>query len=233
MPLPVPIVPRSSCAPLRTPGNVKAHFCHRRLIPGGKSKLKRDLIIGIVGAVILIAAMVGVFRYEAARAGTAFDYDWRVEAGPGPQLSGETAEGSRSDVTMDVEQPHLASLTFVLSWVDDIGEPDEFRFTVITPEGDSQTIQGSSGRLEVTFDELAPQPLPGRILAADETAARERVEGQLPSAGLGTWSFRIELLQAGDETAPIAGLPPITEDTGNTWKLETQQGVYAPVISRV
>lgn len=194
--------------------------------------MKRDLVIGIVGAAILLAAMVGVFRYEAARAGDAFDVAWTTETSAGPSTSGQTAEGAESQVTLSVNQTNLTSLTFFLNWTDDIGDPDEFELTVIDPDGVSQTVTGSTGSLAVTFSNLSATPPPTRTLGQDEADARARLaQANTGTAGIGTWSFVVRLVDAGDQSVPAAGVP-ITEDTGNAWTLETRQESYAPQLSR-
>lgn len=194
--------------------------------------MKRDVVIGIVGAAILVAAMVGVFRYEAGRAGTAFDVAWTTSGIAGPTADGETAEGAQSELTLNVTQANLTRLVFHLNWTDDAGTPDEFEFTVIDPSGESQTVTGDSGSLEVVFDNLSALPPPTRTLGKDEAEARARLAQQnSATAGTGTWSFVVRLVDAGDQSVPVAGVP-VTEDTQNSWTIETLQVAYEPVLTR-
>ncbi len=194
--------------------------------------MKKDLIIGIVGATILVAAMVGVFRYEASRtAGEAFDVSWDDKVLVGPTASGTTNENAQAEQTLEIASLNLTKLTFSLVWTDEpagpgaTNAPDTFEFTVITPEGDSQTGTSDSGRIDIVFDDLNARPLPKRILATDETAAHAQLVGDTGSLGTGTWSFVVKLTNAGDQVAPAGGVV-VTADTSNAWTIETKEDVY-------
>lgn len=178
--------------------------------------------------------MVGVFRYEASRAGVAYDVDWTTETVAGPGDEGTTAEGARTELTLNLTQSNLTSVAFVLSWTDDVGSGDELRLTVVDPAGEvSQTASSTSGEIVLTFANLSQAPPSTRVVASDEEAAEEQLREQYASsAGTGTWSIIVEVVNADDTPTP-AGNVPLPADTGNSWTLETRQEAYAPSLSRV
>jgi hypothetical protein len=196
--------------------------------------MKRDLVIGIVGAAILVAAMVGVFRYEAARAGSAYDVEWTTTTLDGPVQAGETAEGQRSEVTLAISEANLTALTFVLTWTDDVGAGDEFQLTVVDPAGEvSQSARSTTGEIALTFEGLATAPPASRVVATSESDARAQLARQHTiTTGTGTWSVIVELLNA-DETSTVVGNVPVPPDTGNAWTLQARQVVYEPTLSAV
>lgn len=189
--------------------------------------LKKDLVIGIVGATILVAAMVGVFRYEAARAGgSAFEVDWVSETLAGPSVTGSTDEGDQSDVAVQIDQANLTEVRFVLSWTDETAnsDPDEFELVVISPDGVQRNATASSGSVAVVFEDLAVQPAPQTVLAGSETEARGKLEGQESHVGTGEWQIVVRMIDAGD--VPVVG-GVVPQDPGNAWTLETSLRAYS------
>ncbi len=196
--------------------------------------MKKDLVIGIVGAAILVAAMVGVFRYEAGRAGDAFQVTWDEITSPGPSTPGQTAESAKTEGTVNITQANLTALLFVLTWTDDNPQsaPDEFELIVITPEGESQTATGDEGTLSVAFEGLSARPTITTVTARSASDGEAALAQTYTStSGTGTWSFVVRLINAGDQNAPIVGAP-ITPDTGNPWTLNVEQTSYKPNLAR-
>lgn len=205
--------------------------------------LNRDTLVGIVGAAILVAAMAGIFWYEGTRgAGTTgsfrFDVEWATAAENGPQTSGNLAEGESTDETVAIEREGLASVDFVLVWTDSVGTGDTFKVTVTSPTGETKTAEatndgGAEGEAKVTFTGLNPAPSATSVAGDDEEDAKRRLtEGTGMTGGVGDWMVTIELVQAGDQSAPVPQLPPVTEDPGNDWKLKTVLTVHDPALTR-
>lgn len=195
--------------------------------------LKKDLIIGIVGATILVAAMVGVFRYEASRtAGNAFEVEWTSQSFDGPKANGVTQEGQTTATTLDVKRANLTAATFTLVWTDDVAnsQPDEFQVTITSPDGVVRDATGSNGRVEVKFDNIAIQPAPQTVLAGSEAEARSRVDQQASTSGTGTWQVSIKLVNAGDLSTPVGGVP-VQQDNGNSWTLESKLTAYGAKLT--
>lgn len=195
----------------------------------------KDTIIGIVGAVILVAALVGVFYLEGsqggAAGGTPNEVSWTDRSLDGPELSGETEEGSSTNDTLPVPHGNLTTFDVVLTWTDDIGDPDRFRLTVTSPDGALvKEAEGESGRLNVTFPDVNTVPPETTVYGDSEDDARSKVAQQhTRTRGMGNWTVTIELVDAGD-FSPIPGGPPAQEDTSNTWELTSEITVYEPEL---
>lgn len=195
--------------------------------------MKRDLVIGIVGATILVAAMVGVFRYEASQvSGTAWDVAWRDANVAGTVVNGITQEGETTPVSMEVTHTNVTMATFTLTWVDDIGDPDEFELTVTSPTGEKKTAPSStSGRIELAFTDLVTEPSPMRIFANDRLEAEQRVAREHTStAAMGEWIVEVRLVNAGGVTA---GGITVIPDENNEWTLKPTFRTYAADLSAV
>lgn len=202
--------------------------------------MNKDTVVGILGAVILVAAMVGIFYYEGtqapAGAGVAtggagpLSLNWTTSSVAGPSARGQTTEGDSTEERVNVSAANLTRIEFVLEWADDVmnSGPDVFNVTVTSPAGDTLTGTGRDGRATVTFSPVNPVPTATRGSQAD-------LERLRTTNGTGTWLVVIELSDAGDvmvgplEPPPVPGAP--TEDTGNEWKLSTRLTSYEAQVS--
>lgn len=187
--------------------------------------MKKDLVIGIVGTLILLTAMVGVFRYEAAQRGASFDVTWEPRAIEAAAIDGGTNEGESTVQSVNVTQANLTAIEFILEWTDNQANtgPDEFTLTVMSPTGETRSASGDAGRVSVVFEGIAPTPPEMRLLASDESAARAQALRQYSStAGMGAWNVTVTLVQAGDATTPAGPAPvpvPQLQDGANDWTL--------------
>jgi hypothetical protein len=185
--------------------------------------MKKDLVIGIVGTLILLTAMVGVFRYEAAQQGSSFDVTWASRSVDGAPQEDVAAEGTPLAASVNVTQANLTRVEFVLEWTDDDANtaPDRFNLTVTSPTGESRSASADSGSISLVFEGIASAPPPARLLGSDEAAARAQALRQYASAaGTGAWNVTITLEDAGDVAAPAGQVPvPQLQDVGNTWTL--------------
>lgn len=148
--------------------------------------MNKDTLIGIVGSVVLVAAMVVVFVYERANAEVADDTDDNMVASIAQaSLSGSVAVGASDSKTNDITAVGPSNLTFTLAWSAAQGS-DTLRLTVTPPSGSeglntmtSQaendgsiklTVQIPAGHashgnwtVKVDFTQATPDPLPGGI----------------------------------------------------------------------
>lgn len=97
--------------------------------------MHRDTVIGIVGVVILVAAMVGVFTYERSQAG---DLDGGIGAGAAnftASLSGNAGIGEDNayQEILNVNQSGLTNMTFTLTWTPGDTSVDTLRLIVAMP----------------------------------------------------------------------------------------------------
>lgn len=198
--------------------------------------VSKDTLIGIVGAVILVAAMAGVFWYEGANAGGAgsqrFDVQWSTATMDGPTVEGETQEGESTDETVELTTANITEVSFTLSWSDDVGDPDTFRITVTSPDGSlMNSTEGDSGEIRVAFPGVNDLPPEKTVLADSEEDARAQLADQhTKTLGQGEWQVTIELVEAGDFD-PTGQGPPLQEDTGNSWELTTRVTAYEPDVT--
>lgn len=194
--------------------------------------LKQDVAIGLVGTAILVVAMLGVFRYEATQGGGSWQVDFETATVAATRASGTTAEGAASALGIDVSERNVTRAEFALEWTDDAGAADEFELQVTSPSGESRAARGSSGRVAVAFENLAPLPPSVRLLGEDEGTIGERVERDYASdAAAGRWNVTVRLLSAGDQTAPVGGVV-LQQDAGNAWTLAPTLTAYRATVTR-
>ncbi len=194
----------------------------------------KDTLIGIVGAIILVAALTGVFYYEGSQANgaagsQAYDVAWSSRTVNGPGADGYLEEGNSEDVELNITTRNLTTATFVLEWTDDTGDPDRFRVTVTSPDGAfTNTSEGNSGRITVTIPGVNSVPPETTIYANTMDGAREKAADKYTATrGVGTWVVTVELVNAGDFNPAGTG-PPVQEDEGNTWELTSELEAYQP-----
>lgn len=187
--------------------------------------MKKDLVIGIVGTLILLTAMVGVFRYEAAQRGSSFDVDWSTREVAAAPVDGGTNERETTTQSVNVTDLNLTRVEFRLEWTDEANTgPDAFEVTVTSPTGETQTATADNGQLSVVFENLSAPPPPVRLLGSDESAVRaQAMRDYASAAGTGTWTVSITLTSAGD----LGGLPAgQVGDNANAWTLTPVFTVY-------
>lgn len=172
------------------------------------SRYNRDVVIGIAGAAILIAAMAGVFFYERAQFAE-YDVSWnQVQAGSSSE-DGTLNEGQDRSYTFTADADRLSSITLTLSWTDDVGAGDTFEVVVQGPDGTYTASQeASSSPLEVSIP-IREAPETTTTVARSLEDAREQLnETEGWTNGTGDWSATVTLVDApgeqlaGQETAP-------------------------------
>lgn len=185
--------------------------------------MNKDTVVGILGAVILVAAMVAIFYYEGTQVpggtggaggtggGAGGNALYRTSTAAGPTASGQNTE----EVTVDITQANVTAINFTLTWTDDVAQsdPDTFRVTVTGPTGTTYegTAEGSDGGEGVVVRISPINSVPAAANAAPATL------------GQGTWTVSVELVgagQVGGAPAPPVPIPGVT-DTGNAWDLAT------------
>ena len=199
--------------------------------------MKKDLVIGIVGTLILLTAMVGVFRYEAAQRGSSYDVAWAETSPISLQaVEGATNEGETTEQAVNVTNLNLTRIEFKLEWTDSTANsgPDEFEVRVTSPTGETQTATASAGEVSVVFENLSQPPPAVRLLGSDQDAIRAQAARDYAStAGVGTWNVTITLTSAGD-IAPVPGqapLPQQLQDVSNEWTLTPIVTVFEATLT--
>lgn len=149
--------------------------------------MNKDTVIGIAGAVMLIAAMVGVFAYERANAEVPDEGgEPTPEASIGQEtLTGNVDLGSSVTRTNNITAVGPSHLTFVMTWSASEGS-DTLRLTV-TPPADSGLAQRASQEEE-----------DGSITVRFAIAAEHVSHGD--------WTLKVDFTRATPDD--VAGIPP-------------------------
>lgn len=197
------------------------------------ANLKKDLVIGIVGTAILVVAMVGVFRFEAAQAGSNFTVTFGENETALPPVAERTEAGAATDTDVAIGNANLTKVVFTLQWADDTAAPngpDSFTLSVTSPGGETKEASGSSGTLEVAFEGLNPPPAEAVLSARDESDASARAaELYTTTGGNGTWVVKVTLTDVGN---PGTGALTVPQDTGNEWTLTPTVTTYRATVAR-
>lgn len=166
--------------------------------------MHRDTVIGLVGVLILVAAMVGVFSYEQSQAADV-DGALILQSVPGPSLEGTTAVGEVTGETVALNQTGMTNVTFTLRWTAGTGV-DTLALAVVPPNGTTTEqvyeTQGDTGELTVTV------PVPNAARSGE--------------TGVGAWQVSVQFVSAstGLPTEPPVPVPNTT-DSQVSWTLET------------
>jgi hypothetical protein len=144
--------------------------------------------VGLVGAAILLLALVGVFRYESAGTGTGVTYS--AAAPKALQTFDGSASGTQAYVVpLQVNEPNLTALDFRLE-----ASGATFNVTVVDPSGQTHAMQGPTP-LSVMVA-VAPLPQNGTVPADDHP-------------GVGTWNVTITMVQAPSSGGPVPTPPTL------------------------
>jgi hypothetical protein len=212
--------------------------------------MNKDTVVGILGAVILVAAMVGIFYYEGTQSPQAvagggpgtgpFAVAWKTNTTSLPDLTGQSAEGDAgSPQVVRVAQSNITKVEVVLTWTDDVANsgPDQFQLTVRSPSGQTLNASGDSGSVSVLFNPVNAVPDVNRTGGASEAAAEAALAPQYTKTnGTGDWQVTVGMGEAGDVVVP-PGTPacptlPAVCDTGNGWTVTVKVTTYSASVAR-
>lgn len=156
------------------------------------SRFNKDTVVGVTAAVILVAAMAGVFLYERAQF-QEYAVSWERQSVQTEEFSQTLSEGDSATHAVEATTSGMARLRAELTWSDGVGQADTFTLAVEAPNGTSVDDSGDSGTIELT-PTVTPKPdletASGRSLAE----ARQQVNASLSStAGQGNWTVTVTL----------------------------------------
>lgn len=153
--------------------------------------MHRDTVIGIVGVVILVAAMVGVFTYERSQAGSLPGEDDGAAANfTAPALSDTVQLGQTSEQLVTLNQTGMTNVTFTLTWTAGANSLDTLRLVVAPPNGTGAPVESDpeeDGEITITVP-----------------VGNTDASGTL---GVGDWQVVVEFVSARADTA--VGPPPV------------------------
>ncbi|HVL49639.1 MAG TPA: hypothetical protein VM889_13875 [Candidatus Thermoplasmatota archaeon] len=196
--------------------------------------MNKDTIVGVVGAVILVIAMIGVFKYEGDQAGSAtggrnaFDVAWSTTDKAGPSADGSVNLKGSADGALKVAEANVTKATFALTWTATNGK-DKLKLTVTSPSGEAKTAESDTGTVNVAFD-VAPLPPATTARGDDANAAKKGLAPQAgANAAVGEWKLKVEFLDAtGIQLHPAQ--PPIQQDQKVSWKVSSLLTVWEPKV---
>lgn len=154
--------------------------------------MRRDAVVGLVGAAILLVALVGVFRFEHAEAPAGARY---VLAPPRAleAYQGSAAQGQAYAIRAQVREPNVTSLEFRL----EAPGGGAFTLDVIDLGGRSHQAHGT-----------APLSVVVNVTAPPENGSAEPPR----DAAVGAWNVRITLDEAPQGALPVT--PPTAVPVG-------------------
>jgi hypothetical protein len=195
--------------------------------------MNKDTVVGILGAVILVAAMVAIFYYEGtqAPAGTATGgggnlppgTTFRETSAAGPSASGNAQGGTPAEGDIMVNATNVTAIEFTLTWIDDVPDPttasgnDEFSVTITTPDNRSlPAVTSNNGTATVLVRPLCGVP-----------------NGTIPAGpcmtGTGRYHYSVEVTPQGAAAPVPAPVPlPGVADGGNDFSIASRVSTYQP-----
>lgn len=172
--------------------------------------MNRDTLTGVVGALVLVGAMVGVFLYEranAAEAGIGNPSDSPLPlvnaTAPGPSTTGVAALGGDTTKVLPISQGNLTRVAFTVTWTATNGK-NTLQVRVEPPAGAGPAVESEAeddGSLEVAVT------LPSNLTAPHQ-------------AGTGDWKVTVAYLRG---TGLVPAAPqPLQPDPSVQWNLATE-----------
>jgi hypothetical protein len=173
---------------------------------------------------------------------TYFSYaaGWPVKGAAAGTRSGTATEGQTSTETVDITSPNITRVTARLTWTDteQVGgqstKPDYMQIQVQAPDGRKGTaVLGRSapagtGYANATFDWRTP-PMNRTVTATGPSEAYNMLRDLVPPdhSGVGTWTFFVTLVEAGDAEAGGVGVGGPAADTTAPWTLDVRVETFA------
>lgn len=173
----------------------------------GARPMHRDTVIGIVGVVILVSAMVGVFTYERGQAaGISDGTGVGTMTLAGPSLDGTLAVGASADETITLNQTGMTNITFTLTWTATNGV-DTMRLSV-APSAETLMTTGASSDAETDGEITLTIPVPNTLANG--------------ATGVGAWQVSVEFVSASTGLPAEPPVPPPgSTDAEVAWSLAT------------
>jgi hypothetical protein len=195
----------------------------------------------VIGSIIIIVAMAGIFAYEAeAYKGEIVDLDdinfgsfgtavYQIEWIEGGSSTLSESGSNDATVNFDISQMNLTSVEVKLTWTDD--EPlgivgalaDTLSLTVTPPGLEVKSESGTSGEETVTYNDFESAPEPVEDVSSGDVA--EHLETNQNEDGMGQWSVVVHVDAVGVSRQGI--------DTGNDWTLEVTYSWYEGKVSEM
>lgn len=167
--------------------------------------MHRDTVIGIVGVVILVAAMVGVFTYEKGQtAALASSGSFALANLTLPALTGQVALGETESQLVNVTTTNVTRVTFTVTWAASQAATNTVNVTVRPPAGIEAggMAESDGGSVTLTIDVPNGQPTSGPLLL-----------------GSGEWKIDVAFVSS---TGPAPGGLPVLADESVAYEVATE-----------
>lgn len=171
--------------------------------------MHRDTVIGIVGVVILVAAMVGVFTYERGQATVTDGTPGGALANfTGPTSEGNVAIGATADNDVVINQTGLTNITFTVTWSPGANAVDTVR-VIAQPANDTglstayESEAENDGEIVITIGPLNNTGPDGRLGTGNWRISVEFVSSEF-DAGAGPPLDPPDPVPAGDDAIDFA-----------------------------
>lgn len=191
------------------------------------SPTRKDTIVGVTAAVILVAAMAGVFLYERAQF-QEYPVTWEATSVQSVEDGQTLSEGDSAPYNLEATTTGMARLRADLTWTDGNGEADTFAVDVESPGGATVQESASSSPIEVQVD-VNPEPDVSTATGRNPDEARQQANASVTSTdGQGNWTVTVTLEDApGTEgTGGVGG----QEDGANDYSLEVAVERWMPHV---
>jgi len=210
-----------------------------------------DKLIVILGAVILVAAAVGIYLYkpqpgeggEEKEIEKIFSVEWTEGVGyaqpDNPDMQAKDKIIGKDEpyyANVTISQYNLKSVKFILRWEDNRIHGlfkknkglDKLTFEVTSPDGTTETRESEgNGTLEIVFDNINPIPSVSEIKANDTNEALKKLQDYYNDRWAGE-SFKIKVSVKVGESI----LRPLKRlfDKGNNFTIEVIYTYYEPTL---
>lgn len=209
--------------------------------------MNKDTVVGILGAVILVAAMVGIFYYEGTQApgGSAaaggsgpFAVTWKSDMTSLAAVSGQSQLGQSASQTVNVTAANVTKAEFALTWTNDqapIG-PEKLTLTVKAPDGKTYTASGDTGTVTVLVSPVNAEPAVNHTGGASEADAQSALAGAYTTTnGTGAWTVTVnyDAVEGQAGAVPNPGLPvPVGATNPMPWSVTPKLTTYSSQVQR-
>ncbi len=196
---------------------------------GGSLRFNRDTWTGIAGALILLAAMAGVFLYERGQFHE-YEVSWSASEAGTMTETGTLAEGDTATFTLVVPEGAgiVANVRASLTWTDNDGEPDTFSLA-LAPPGESASESDTSQRGSIAISvPVNDQPATTTAAARSAEDAQEQTAQAPTEEGIGPWEVTVTLVSAPGEMLP--GGTEVQPDGSNGYTLTLTYDVWQPEV---
>jgi hypothetical protein len=191
----------------------------------------------VIGSIIIIVAMAGIFAYEAeAYKGEIVDLDdinfgsfgtavYQIEWIEGGSSTLSESGSNDATVNFDISQMNLTSVEVKLTWTDDDFGPnplgyraDTLSISVSAPGLESKPGQGTSGEVIVTYP---VNNAPATVQDLSSGDVDDNLETSQSDVGMGEWSVSVDVQPNG------------LADSGNSWSLQVSYSWYEGKVSEM